>query len=58
MSLCMQLNRIILFSFLVDENDPTPANFIVLKDTDCLGYSVHNNQPRPAPTLSACIEQC
>ena len=47
-----------LFSVLVDENDPTPANYIVLKDTDCFGYDVHNNRPRPALTLNACIQQC
>ena len=54
----MQLHQIILFSFLADENDPTPTNYVVLKDTDCLGYDVYNNRPRPAPTLNACIEQC
>ena len=57
-ALCMQLNQIIFFSVLVDENDPTPANYIVLKDTDCFGYDVHNNRPRPALTLNACIQQC
>ena len=40
--------------FLVD--DQTPADWAVLKDTDCSGADIRPQQP--ASSLQACIEQC
>jgi len=43
-------------SVYANETDPIPNDWIIMKETDCLGPSLE--QPRPTPSLNACIDQC